>query len=178
MKAVSMRNKHVAYLIASWVINSHLYSLPKFKKVSVRDVSKSSTLKIVVDREKEIRAFKEEEFWSIDALFNKTIEASLVEFENEKIEKMTITNGDRAHAIKEKLLKEAFKVALLEKKERESSPSPSFMTSTLQQSASSALGYSPKKTMMIAQTLYEGVKTHQGVQGVHYLYENRLTQYL
>ncbi|ACZ13242.1 type I DNA topoisomerase [Sulfurospirillum deleyianum] len=126
----------------------------------------SSTLKIVVDREKEIRAFKEEEFWSIDALFNKTIEASLVEFEGEKIEKMSIGNQERAYAIKEKLLKEAFHVALLEKKERESSPSPAFMTSTLQQSASSALGYSPKKTMMLAQTLYEGVKTHQGVQGV------------
>ena len=126
----------------------------------------SSTLKIVVDREKEIRAFKEEEFWSIDALFNKTIEASLVEFEGEKIEKMSIGNQERAYAIKEKLLKETFHVALLEKKERESSPSPAFMTSTLQQSASSALGYSPKKTMMLAQTLYEGVKTHQGVQGV------------
>ena len=126
----------------------------------------SSTLKIVVDREKEIRAFKEEEFWSIDALFNKTIEASLVEFEGEKIEKMSIGNQERAYAIKEKLLKEAFHVALLEKKERESSPSPAFMTSTLQQSASSALGYSPKKTMMLAQTLYEGDKTHQGVQGV------------
>ncbi len=126
----------------------------------------SSTLKIVVDREKEIRAFKEEEFWSIDALFNKTIEASLVEFEGEKIEKMSIGNQERAYAIKEQLLKETFHVALLEKKERESSPSPAFMTSTLQQSASSALGYSPKKTMMLAQTLYEGVKTHQGVQGV------------
>jgi len=126
----------------------------------------SSSLKIIVDREKEIRAFKEEEFWSIDALFNKTIEASLVEFEGEKIEKMSIGNQERAYAIKEKLLKEAFHVALLEKKERESSPSPAFMTSTLQQSASSALGYSPKKTMMLAQTLYEGVKTHQGVQGV------------
>ena len=79
---------------------------------------------------------------------------------------MTITNAERAHAIQATLLKETFKVALLEKKERESSPSPAFMTSTLQQSASSALGYSPKKSMMIAQTLYEGVKTHQGVMGV------------
>ncbi|MBN1839394.1 MAG: type I DNA topoisomerase [Campylobacterales bacterium] len=126
----------------------------------------SSSLKIIVDREKEIKAFKSEEFWSLDALFNKTIDALLVEFEGEKIEKMSIGNQERAYAIKEKLLKEAFHVALLEKKERESSPSPAFMTSTLQQSASSALGYSPKKTMMLAQTLYEGVKTHQGVQGV------------
>ncbi len=126
----------------------------------------SSTLKIVVDREKEIRAFKEEEFWSIDALFNKSIEALLVEFDGEKIEKMSITNATLANAIKERLLNETFHVALLEKKERESSPSPAFMTSTLQQSASSALGFSPKKTMMLAQTLYEGVQTHQGVQGV------------
>lgn len=126
----------------------------------------SSTLKIVVDREKEIRAFVAEEFWSIDGLFNKTIEASLVEFEGSKIEKMTISEGGKANAIKAKLALESFSVALIEKKERESSPSPSFMTSTLQQSASSALGYSPKKTMMLAQTLYEGVKTHQGVQGV------------
>jgi DNA topoisomerase-1 len=104
----------------------------------------SSTLKIVVDREKEIRAFVAEEFWSIDGLFNKTIEASLVEFEGSKIEKMTISEGGKANAIKAKLALENFTVALIEKKERESSPSPSFMTSTLQQSASSALGYSPK----------------------------------
>lgn len=126
----------------------------------------SSALKIIVDREKEIRAFQAEEFWTIDALFNKNIEASLVEFDKEKIEKMTITNAERANAIKSRLEKEKFTVAMIEKKERESSPSPAFMTSTLQQSASSALGYSPKKTMMLAQTLYEGVKTHQGVMGV------------
>ena len=126
----------------------------------------SSALKIIVDREKEIRAFQAEEFWTIDALFNKNIEASLVEFDKEKIEKMTITNTERANAIKSRLEKEKFTVAMIEKKERESSPSPAFMTSTLQQSASSALGYSPKKTMMLAQTLYEGVKTHQGVMGV------------
>ena len=126
----------------------------------------SSSLKIIVDREKEIRAFIKEEFWSLDALFDKTIEASLINFEGEKIDKMTITNQERAFAIKTKLATEAFHVALIEKKERESSPSPSFMTSTLQQSASSALGYSPKKTMMLAQTLYEGVKTHLGVMGV------------
>ena len=126
----------------------------------------SSTLKIVVDREKEIQAFRAEEFWSIDALFNKTIEATLVEFEGSKIEKMTISAGEKARKIQAKLQTEAFHVSSMEKKERESTPSPAFMTSTLQQSASSALGYSPKKTMMLAQTLYEGVKTHQGVQGI------------
>ena len=126
----------------------------------------SSTLKIVVDREKEIRAFKPVEFWTIDALFNKNIESLLVEFDTKKIEKMTITNSDRANEIKNRLSGENFRVGKIEKKQRKSSPSPAFMTSTLQQSASSSLGFSPKKTMMLAQTLYEGVKTHKGTQGV------------
>ena len=126
----------------------------------------SSTLKIVVDREKEIRAFKPVEFWSIDALFNKNIESLLVEFDNKKIEKMTISNGERAQEIKNRLSNEDFIVGKIEKKQRKSSPSPAFMTSTLQQSASSSLGFSPKRTMMLAQTLYEGVKTHKGTQGI------------
>lgn len=126
----------------------------------------SSSLKIVVDREKEIKAFKPQEYWSIDALFEKTIEANLVKFDGEKIEKLTISNGDRAKEIHSRLLQESFIVGSIDKKERKSSPAPAFMTSTLQQSASSSLGYSPKKTMMLAQTLYEGVKTHKGVMGV------------
>jgi DNA topoisomerase-1 len=126
----------------------------------------SSSLKIVVDREKEIRAFVPQEFWSLDGLFDKNIESILSSFDGEKIEKMTITNGDRAKEIQRRLKNESFIVASIEKKERKSSPAPAFMTSTLQQSASSSLGYSPKKTMMLAQTLYEGVKTHQGVMGV------------
>ena len=126
----------------------------------------SSTLKIVVDREKEIKAFKPVEFWSLDAIFDKNIESILTKFDGEKIEKMTISHGDRAKEIKTRLDNESFIVHAIERKERKSSPSPSFMTSTLQQTASSSLGYSPKKTMMVAQTLYEGVKTHQGTMGV------------
>ena len=126
----------------------------------------SSTLKIIVDREKEIQAFKPVEFWSLDAIFDKNIESILTKFDGVKIEKMTIGNGDRAKEIKTRLDSESFTVHAIERKERKSSPSPSFMTSTLQQTASSSLGYSPKKTMMVAQTLYEGVKTHKGTQGV------------
>lgn len=126
----------------------------------------SSALKIVVDREKEIRAFKPVEFWSIDAIFDKNIESQIIEFDGQKIQKMTISQGDRANEIKNRVAGENFVVGKIEKKQRKSSPSPAFMTSTLQQSASSALGFSPKKTMMIAQTLYEGVKTHKGTQGV------------
>ncbi len=126
----------------------------------------SSTLKIIVDREKEIKAFKPQEFWSLDAIFDKNIESILTKFDGDKIEKMTITNGDRAKEIQKRLKAETFTVHAIERKERKSSPSPAFMTSTLQQTASSSLGYSPKKTMMVAQTLYEGVKTHKGTMGV------------
>ncbi len=127
----------------------------------------SSALKIVVDKEREIQAFKPQEFWSLDALFSPDdIEAILVEFEGQKQEKMTITNGDRAKYIHETIKDENFSVKDIIKKERKTPTPPPFMTSTLQQAASSNLGFSPKKTMMIAQKLYEGVKTHKGESGV------------
>jgi len=126
----------------------------------------SSSLKIVVDREREIKAFIPVEFWSLDALFEKNIESIMIEYEGEKISKMTISEGERAKAMKAKLDGESFKVGKLEKKQRKTSTNPPFMTSTLQQTASSSLGYTPRKTMMVAQTLYEGVKTDNGVTGV------------
>ncbi|MDD2828673.1 MAG: type I DNA topoisomerase [Sulfuricurvum sp.] len=126
----------------------------------------SSTLKIVVDREREIRAFIPEEYWSIDTLFKTDIDATLIQFENEKIEKLTIKTGDNAKKIVETLKAESFTVGEIETKERKSSTPPPFMTSTLQQAASSSLSFSPKKTMMVAQALYEGVKTPEGVSGV------------
>jgi DNA topoisomerase-1 len=126
----------------------------------------SSTLKIVIDKEREIRAFVPQEYWTIDTLFKKDIDATLVEFENEKIEKLTVTTGDEAKRLVATLQKEAFKVGEIETKERKSSTPPPFMTSTLQQAASSSLSFSPKKTMMVAQALYEGVKTPEGTSGV------------
>jgi len=126
----------------------------------------SSALKIVVDREREIKAFVPVEYWSLDALFEKNIESILVEYEGMKIDKMTISKGDEAKDIEKKLKGESFKVGKLEKKQRKTSTNPPFMTSTLQQTASSAIGFSPRKTMMVAQTLYEGVKTDNGVTGV------------
>lgn len=126
----------------------------------------SAALKIVVDKEREIRAFNKEEYWTIDGVFKKDIEALLVEFKNQKIEKMSIKNETEALEIKKALENESFIVASIEKKKKTSSPQPPFMTSTLQQAASSLLGFSPKKTMGIAQKLYEGVKTHNGTSGV------------
>ena len=126
----------------------------------------SATLKLVVDREREIKAFKPEEYWSIDALFEKNIDASIYDYNGLKIDKMTIKTEADAEEIVTAAKNESFTVASIEKAKRKTKTPPPFMTSTLQQAASTQLGFSPKKTMMVAQKLYEGVKTDNGVMGI------------
>ncbi len=126
----------------------------------------SSTLKIVVDKEREIKAFVPQEYWSIDTIFKSDIDSTLIEFDGEKIEKLSIKDEATAKNITDVVKSTEFIIGDIEKKERKSSTPPPFMTSTLQQTASSQLGFSPKKTMMVAQSLYEGVKTPVGVSGV------------
>jgi len=126
----------------------------------------SSTLKLVVDREREIKAFVPQEYWTIDTKFKPNIDANLIKYKDEKISKLSIENREKAEAITQSVKNDDFKIAKIETKQRKSSTPPPFMTSTLQQTASSKLGFTPKKTMMIAQTLYEGVKTPDGTSGV------------
>jgi DNA topoisomerase-1 len=126
----------------------------------------SSSLKIVIDREREIQSFKPEEYWTIDGVFEKNIDSFIYSFDSVKMDKMSIKNEKMATEISNSAKSEQFVVESLEKKERKSKTPPPFMTSTLQQSASTILGFSPKKTMMIAQKLYEGVKTDKGNMGV------------
>ena len=125
----------------------------------------SSALKILVDREREIREFKPIEYFSIDTKFKDDLEVELIEFQGSKIEKLTITNAQRAKYILDNIKDDKFKVKSIESKERKTNPQPPFMTSTLQQSASNRLGFSPKKTMMLAQSLYEGVQINSGFMG-------------
>ncbi len=126
----------------------------------------SAALKLVVDREREIQAFKPQEYWTIEGVFNNEVEASLSEFEGKKLQKMDIKSKSQAEEIVNKVKEEPFIVSKIEKKRRIVKSPPPFMTSTLQQSASTKLGFPPKKTMMIAQKLYEGVQTPNGVSGV------------
>ena len=126
----------------------------------------SSTLKLVVEREREIKAFVPVEYWSIDTLFKKDVEAALISHKGDKLNKMSIENEEQALAIETSVNADDFTITKIETKERKSSTPPPFMTSTLQQTASSKLGFTPKKTMMVAQSLYEGVKTPEGTTGV------------
>jgi len=125
----------------------------------------SAALKLVVDREREIRDFKPQEYWSVEGIF-KGVEGDLVKYNGKKLEKFDIKNKNEAEKIVNELKPLEYVVSKIEKKiTTAKSPAP-FMTSTLQQVASSELGFSPRKTMQIAQKLYEGVKTPVGEMGI------------
>lgn len=125
----------------------------------------SSTLKLVVEREKEIQAFKPVRYFNIQGIFSPSIQAELIEYQNNKLEKLSLQDEKEVLAMVKQLQKEEFEVGSISKKSKKTPTPPPFMTSTLQQSASSLLGFSPTKTMSVAQKLYEGVKTNEGVMG-------------
>ncbi|KKP94763.1 MAG: topoisomerase protein [candidate division TM6 bacterium GW2011_GWE2_36_25] len=122
----------------------------------------SVALKLIVDREKEIKGFKTEEYWTIEGLFSHKKEqfsATLTHIDKKKVE---IKNKEQSDTICESLKKESFSISSIEDKERKKNPLPPFMTSSLQQAAYNRLGFPVKKTMQIAQKLYEGVQLGDG----------------
>ena len=116
----------------------------------------SAALKIICDRENEIRAFEPEEYWNITASFKKGKKfiAKLTEKNGEKI---AVANQQQAEAILADLEKGTYAVDKIEEKERSRKAYAPFTTSSMQQEASTKLGFSTKKTMMVAQQLYEGI---------------------
>ncbi|EJB69499.1 type I DNA topoisomerase [Helicobacter pylori] len=126
----------------------------------------SAALKLVIDKEREIKAFKPLTYFTLDALFEPHLEAQLISYKGNKLKAQELIDGKKAQEIKSELEKESYIISSIVKKSKKSPTPPPFMTSTLQQSASSLLGFSPTKTMSIAQKLYEGVATPQGVMGV------------
>lgn len=123
----------------------------------------SPALRMIVEREQEIEAFKTREYWTIEAELNaagQAFKARLTHFEGEKLQQFSIENEQRATHIKQTLLDLAdgkLVVAELEKKQRKRQPAAPFITSTLQQEAARKLGFTTKRTMMVAQQLYEGI---------------------
>ncbi len=126
----------------------------------------STALKLVIDKEREIKAFKPLTYFTLDAYFESHLEAQLISYKGNKLKAQELIDEKKAQEIKNELEKESYAVSSIVKKSKKSPTPPPFMTSTLQQSASSLLGFSPTKTMNIAQKLYEGVATPQGVMGV------------
>jgi DNA topoisomerase-1 len=116
-------------------------------------------LRFIVEREREIKAFIKQEYWTIDAHLAAAkpplFDARLVGRGEEKLE---VPNGEEAEKIRQALEKAAWSVASVDKRERRRNAAPPFTTSKLQQDASRKLRFSVKRTMMIAQRLYEGVE--------------------
>ncbi|MBO7472621.1 MAG: type I DNA topoisomerase [Ruminococcus sp.] len=127
----------------------------------------SVAVRLVVDRENEIRAFVPKEYWSIDAKFTapssrKVFDAALVSVDGEKLE---IANQAEADDLLGRLENAEYIVKSVKKRVTKKQPAPPFITSTLQQEASRKLSFSAKRTMKAAQELYEGVDV-QGVGAV------------
>lgn len=117
----------------------------------------SVALRLIIDRENEIRNFKPEEYWSITGLFGKGKKEFTATFHGDGKKKIKLPDRGSVDAILAKLDGSDFEVAELEKKERKRNPAPPFTTSSLQQEAARKLNFRARKTMMIAQNLYEGI---------------------
>lgn len=113
----------------------------------------SVALKLIVDREREIEAFNSEEYWTIKGIFP-SFEAEMFQYNHKDIE---IKNEIEANEILDKL-SNSFKIESVDKKLKNKQSKPPFITSSLQQEASTKLGFNAKKTMQIAQKLYEGIE--------------------
>ena len=128
----------------------------------------SPALRLISEREKAIKEFEKQEYWSIFANLTESkqeFQAKLFEYQGEKLKQFSIQNkehADKALADLEQDSNNILTVASLESKPRKRNPSPPFTTSTLQQEASRKIGFGAAKTMMIAQQLYEGIETNDG----------------
>lgn len=122
----------------------------------------SVALRLVCDRELEIERFAREDYWQIAALLDtprgEGFEARLTEFGGKKLQKLSIKSQEEADSIKAMLDGASYKVLSVEAKPTRRNPGPPFTTSTLQQAASSRLGFGATRTMQVAQRLYEGIE--------------------
>ncbi len=132
----------------------------------------SPALRLIVEREEEIEAFVAQEYWSILAHLNKEkidFTAKLFSLDGKPVKQFDVNNDKDAARVKAELLAAAkgqLNVKKVEKKQKKRQPAAPFITSTLQQDASRKLGFTTKKTMMVAQSLYEGVDTGEGAVGL------------
>lgn len=127
----------------------------KIKKGLSAGRVQSVALKIIIDRERQIRNFKEEEYWLLTAKLQNKKDIVLAKFYGDTKKKIELKTKEQVDEIIKIIDKKEYKVIDVKKSERKKNPPPPFTTSSLQQEASRKLGFSVKKTMMVAQKLYE-----------------------
>jgi DNA topoisomerase-1 len=132
----------------------------------------SPALRLIVEREDEITAFKAQEYWTIEAVAEQAAQsfpARLAVFDGAKVEQFTFTGVEQVRAAEQKIRDTAggvLTVVKVDKKQRRRNPAAPFTTSTLQQEASRKLGFSAQRTMTVAQRLYEGIDIGEGSVGL------------
>jgi DNA topoisomerase I len=130
----------------------------------------SVALRLICDREKEIGAFVQQEYWSIEAQLNsaaqQSFSARLQAVDGDKLGKFGIPDEARAKELTAAISQQPFVVSGITRSEKKRNPAPPFTTSTLQQEASRKLGFSARKTMSVAQKLYEGIDIGEGAVGL------------
>ncbi|MCK5898582.1 MAG: type I DNA topoisomerase, partial [Methylococcales bacterium] len=132
----------------------------------------SPALRMIVERTIEIDAFKKREYWTLDAHFEadkQDFKARLTYFEGKKLSQFSITddtNAEKTETFLKNCSNDCLIVANVQKKQRKRNPSPPFTTSTLQQEAARKLGFTTKRTMIVAQQLYEGIEVKGETAGL------------
>jgi len=141
----------------------------------------SPALRMICEREEEILAFVPQEYWTLDGEgehSSKRFPLKLIEYKGTKVEQFSFTNTDSAHDVEKNVIDAArsagvsgdalgtLKVASIDRKERRRNPAPPFTTSTLQQEAARKLGFNARRTMRLAQQLYEGIDIGEGAIGL------------
>ncbi|MGB8327001.1 MAG: DNA topoisomerase I, partial [Steroidobacteraceae bacterium] len=132
----------------------------------------SPALRMICEREDEIRAFQPQEYWTIDGTGEHSAQQfplKIIEFRGAKVEQFSFTNAAAARDVEHTIHGAAhgkLRVIAIERKQRRRNPAPPFTTSTLQQEASRKLGFNARRTMRLAQQLYEGVDIGEGAVGL------------
>ena len=126
----------------------------------------SVTLKLIIDRENEINAFKPEEYWTIDGTFKKGPRQFQASFYGMNGKKMKLATNDDVKNVLSHIEGDEFTVESVEKKERKRNAPLPYTTSSMQQDAVNKINFRTRKTMMVAQQLYEGINIGSGVQGL------------
>lgn len=132
----------------------------------------SPALRMIVERELEIEAFKPKEYWTIEAdaaVEKQAFEAKLTHYKGDKLSQFTVNHAEQSAEVVATLIQAAdgkLLVAKVDKKQRKRNPAAPFTTSTLQQEASRKLGFGAQRTMSVAQQLYEGTDTGEGAVGL------------
>jgi DNA topoisomerase-1 len=159
---MNLVNAYLARRILDYLVGFSLSPILWRKMPGARSAGRvqSVALRLIVERELEIQAFNSEEYWSIHSEFeakNGKFHAKLYQFESKKLEKLSIKNEKQASDIKLILEKEIYSIDKVEKKIVKRNPYAPFTTSSMQQEAVRKLGFGAKKTMQVAQKLYEGI---------------------